>query len=913
MQKAGFNYADVNDALSYYGSVLSKQGLTPADYLRMNSAPGTSGLEGLKVYNDDQVTAFINQQNQSIDPITGKQISNPVNDPTYRARVQESMDRAARLATARKQADPSWLSGVTPTPQAPVAPPVQPSNSGFSMVGPSSTPAPTSNAVVGRFVSPSTGNWVTYDAAGTHTDTGQSAGSQAPATSSFGMVGNGQQNFARGGAVRRFADGGPTSLGYEHDQLLRRYGLTTPELSYAGALEPTSGDDDFATLKTKYDTDQSDYSKWLTEYRNRINAFNLYGPGYQGEALGAPTYTHGYQAQKTVDPKLVEAAGTVSQANTAGGASGTDNSRGTSGGTMGVNDFGHTAQDAINTPFGGLTASALSHLGLLGNMTQDPTNVSVEDANVQSIGDISAGMHAADDNALAGFDSSQADANTGSDTSSDSSPSDSSPSDSSPSDSSPSDSNNDAGNDHGGDSDGGTANAARGGLMKLHRKYAGGGEVYTGFGGAGEDPAVAHSPEYIGGGQSLSPDLRALILQDAQANGISDPATTFSGGAAYGLKPIPEAKPSAAANLLDLAAKYASRDTGYAEELKVARQVAARETDAYNQQLEQAMSKKSEGPSRAEMYWKLAAAFAAPTKTGSFGESLGNASQVMSEHTKATREASAADTARSLQLRMTGQQARMDAAKSDVSTLRQLVGKELDDQRAMALEHMKIQLAAGKPQSEAGKIAMDKGLRPNTPEYTQFVDAYVTDKIESGRLFKDSMLSIAQQGAATRQNAETRKQAEAQMLTPTEGKAIATEQTAQDAKSTLASNLERAYQLNKRALSGSGVSKVTGAVLGAVGFPSEQLKAEEELAQILTQASLDFASRLKPMSDSDARLAQKLTGLQGTSTASRAAQIQALYEQTQAEIAQHKNRIEDVRSRKNRTKSPVPASPEGAE
>ena len=52
---------------------------------------------------------------------------------------------------------------------------------------------------------------------------------------------------------------------------------------------------------------------------------------------------------------------------------------GGSGGAMGVNDGFHDAQMMINTPYGQMTVAVAASLGLLGNMKQNPANVSVED------------------------------------------------------------------------------------------------------------------------------------------------------------------------------------------------------------------------------------------------------------------------------------------------------------------------------------------------------------------------------------------------------------------------------------------------------------------------------------------------------------------------------------------------------
>lgn len=690
-------------------------------------------------------------------------------------------------------------------------------------------------------------------------------------------------------------------MGYEYDNLLRRYGLATDKVSYAGAAKPEDSAEDYDSLMSKYNTDYQTYSDWLKEYQNRLDNFNLYGGDYKGELLQAPTYKYGYVPLAL--PKPVVSEEKTEKAPEEKPAAPPEQSGGNGGPSFGggnPNGGFDTLQDAINTPTGALTVYGLSKLGLLGPMTQDGMSVPVSEATVTA----NPNAHAVDFSHMSPTEQAAvtnaadpigalADAlgmGPGTGVSSDTG-------------SSPSGGGSD--NDSRGDSSGGSAAGTNGST---------GNDTDHGDGSAFRMGGLVQ--KYEDGGlaeeNNRGLDLSRVSPQQMQLMAQEDPEALMRSISRF----QSSQKVSPAANLLALTAKYYGpqepASSVYADELRAARQVAKAETDAFNKHMTQAMAQKSEGPSRAEMYFKLAAAFGAPTKTGHFGETLANASGVMAEHAKASREASSADAARKLQLGITSQQARMAAAKDDVTALRALAGKELDDQRARATELMKLHFTSGKPQSEAGKIAADMGLQIGSPEYAKFVDKYVTDKIESGQFFKEAMREVAVQKAGVALSAEERKLREEAMLTPAEGKAVAAEQTAADAKLMLARNLEKAYQLNKKALSGSGLDRATGAILGAVGYPSDQLKAEEELTQLLTQASLDYASRLKPMSDADARLAQKLTGLLGTSSASRAAQIQALYEQTQAEVGQHRSRIEDTRSRKNRTKSPVPATIEEA-
>ena len=61
----------------------------------------------------------------------------------------------------------------------------------------------------------------------------------------------------------------------------------------------------------------------------------------------------------------------------------------------------------------------------------------------------------------------------------------------------------------------------------------------------------------------------------------------------------------------------------YAPELRAAATTVKQEQAAFDALVKQSLEQPSEKPSQAELYFRLAAAFGTPTKTGSFVESLG--------------------------------------------------------------------------------------------------------------------------------------------------------------------------------------------------------------------------------------------------------------------------------------------------
>jgi len=288
----------------------------------------------------------------------------------------------------------------------------------------------------------------------------------------------------------------------------------------------------------------------------------------------------------------------------------------------------------------------------------------------------------------------------------------------------------------------------------------------------------------------------------------------------------------------------------YAEELAAARKSASQQTEAFNRMLEKAIAAPSEqGPSKAEMYFQLAAAFGAPTRTGSFSESLGKAGEIMGEQQKAQRAAEKASKAQALTLRLEGQKMRMQTAKEDLQTLRGLAGEEmkdvrasslasltdkrarelenlkdlrareledLKDKRARDLEALREKYKEGAPASEAGKLAADAGLVRGTPAYNKFVNRYIDDKMSQGNEYKAIMASIAQQGLDLRKQAGERAAEQAKKLTPQEMK-LKTDNEDMVAQTDQAlSNLKRAYALNTTTFHASTVDVVQRKALEAV-------------------------------------------------------------------------------------------------
>lgn len=316
--------------------------------------------------------------------------------------------------------------------------------------------------------------------------------------------------------------------------------------------------------------------------------------------------------------------------------------------------------------------------------------------------------------------------------------------------------------------------------------------------------------------------------------------------------------------LLAMLQKYQGGEGAYATELAAARKKSESEAQAFQDLLKQAMTTKSESaPSKAEMYFRLAAAFGTPGKTGNFFENLGAASGVLAAQNKEEREAEKAARAQRLQFGLMGQQARMTSAKEDLGTLRTLAAEEMKDKRALATEMIKDYVKSGQPQSSAGKQALDEGLKPGTPEYQKRVSQIAELNVDRqmGQIQATLAGIAAQQASAALQGQKFQFQQEqaAKLSAPEMKLKTETEdllaQTAQGYQ-----NIKRALELNPNTFDTSLVDTAQRKALEAVGSKDPKVVNTRELENLLEKASLSQLKATFPGAISnDERMALQAT------------------------------------------------------
>lgn len=334
-------------------------------------------------------------------------------------------------------------------------------------------------------------------------------------------------------------------------------------------------------------------------------------------------------------------------------------------------------------------------------------------------------------------------------------------------------------------------------------------------------------------------------------------------------------------------------ESRYAKDYEASRQREQVEKQAFDKLIEDTLSQKREKPSQAELYFRLAAAFGAPTKTGSFSESLANASGVMAEHAKAEREAAQGDKKEQLAARLKQRELGLTSARQESADIRALM--QADQQTKM--QFIKDWIASGKPQSEAGKLAMDQGLQPGTPQYQAFVNKYVEDKIASGNVFKEIALGIQQQNAGLAREKFAAEQESKKKLTPAEVKLKEeTENKVNTYTGTVIPMFERISELMDKAFTGSLTDQAQFRAMKMAGFNDPRVVATEELNNLLSGKALESLKTTFGGNPTEGERAILLSiqGLDAASPESRRRIIMNAYKKTMSEMEAQRKRLDTI-------------------
>jgi len=355
--------------------------------------------------------------------------------------------------------------------------------------------------------------------------------------------------------------------------------------------------------------------------------------------------------------------------------------------------------------------------------------------------------------------------------------------------------------------------------------------------------------------------------------------------------------------LLDMLSKYTSGESAYGAELKTARGKANAETEAFQKMIQSSID--GSPADKAEMYFRLAAAFGAPTKTGGFAETLGKVGETMGEYTKG-------QSATKKQLQLEGQKLKMQGAKEELTTLRTLAGEEMKDKRAISAELLKDYIKSGQPQSTAGKQAQDEGLKPGSPEFQKRVAQIADMNVEKQMATINSTLanmSVAQANLALQQQKfdESKKQAaklspvEVKLKTETEDMLAQTEQAM--------SNLKKAYKLNPNTFDASLPDIAQRKVLEAAGSKDPKVINTRELENTLEKAALSSLKSTFPgaISNDERKALQDVQGLGAKSIEERGRIMKSGYAALKAVSERSRKRLNEINQGLYRDTSPSSA------
>lgn len=386
----------------------------------------------------------------------------------------------------------------------------------------------------------------------------------------------------------------------------------------------------------------------------------------------------------------------------------------------------------------------------------------------------------------------------------------------------------------------------------------------------------------------------------AAANQMQAPAVA----PAAMLAPSVGAPMTGATTLEDIFARYrigTPEESTYAKELAAARAAAKQETDAFYKMLNRAIAEPSEKPNKAEMYFRLAAAFGTPGKTGSFGEGLAQASASMAEQMKEEKQTRRTERERRLALGLEAQKARMASAKEDVAALRSLTAEEMKDKRTVATELLKDWVKRNDPVSSAGKQAQDEGLKAGTPEYQKRVRE-ISDLAVDRQMAQINAtvagMSAQMANLALAQSREQRAKDEAARLTPAELK-LKTETADLIASADSAIGvLREAYKLNPNTFDNSVKDVAQRKVLEAAGSKDPKLLATRQMENLLAEQALE---KLKATfgaapTEGERKILLDLQGIGAKSVEERAAIMRQAFKSLQNARERHQKRLNEIES-----------------
>jgi hypothetical protein len=302
-------------------------------------------------------------------------------------------------------------------------------------------------------------------------------------------------------------------------------------------------------------------------------------------------------------------------------------------------------------------------------------------------------------------------------------------------------------------------------------------------------------------------------------------------------------------------------------------------------------------PSKAEMYFRLAAALASPTKTGGIMENVGLAAKELADFQKSTTDAKRAADAAKLQMLLKTHEITWQTAKEELAALEKAESEENANRRTFGTKIIEEQQKNLEPKSDVARKLVDAGLKPGTPEFIKKMNE--ATELEN----KQKAQTVATQAAS-----EERKAEEAKKLTPAEVKLKTSIDSDISTQEEALRQIEIAIENSPKAFDNTlaGVAKRKFAenknIFG--GKPDPQVTATERMEAALGHNILQSAASMKgSLSDKDLSFLRGLSGVGSKSSDARNQILTDAKDKLEREIAKSKKQQADVLGGRYREKT----------
>jgi hypothetical protein len=242
------------------------------------------------------------------------------------------------------------------------------------------------------------------------------------------------------------------------------------------------------------------------------------------------------------------------------------------------------------------------------------------------------------------------------------------------------------------------------------------------------------------------------------------------------------------------------------------------------------------------------------------------------------------------------QKMRVDAAGGELETLRGLQESETAYGREMARDMLEKYVTSGKPQSEAGKIATDMGLKPGTPEYNAKVKELTQLKIER------EVAAINATIASTESQLDKANQlssTEIKLRTETEDRLAGVERALKD--------VAEAYSLNPNSYAGGWLDKGARWLYEVAGSDDPKIINTRRIDNLLGSQALESLKAVfgGAPTEGERAILLELQGIGAKSVEERAEIMERAYEVLQDRQARDTTRLDDILSGAYRTYEPI--------